>query len=609
MFRIIKLISGYSKRLGPVGSLQAVWRKLRRDGLRGFVAGLRIHLGKLEDEQRIYAKWVARTALTSEKQESLRVEAAALPVKPVFSIVVPVFNVEERWLRRAIESVIGQVYPAWELCLADDASTDARVRPILEEYRERDSRIRVAFREQNGHISKATNTALGLATGDYLVLIDNDDEIAPDALLEFAKVINAHGHVDMIYSDQDKISTDGERFEPFFKPDWSPEYLEACMYTAHLACHKMTLVRELEGFRTGFEGAQDYDFVLRFTERASRIIHLPKVLYHWRVIPGSTALSMNQKDYVTVAACKALEGHLQRTGRKGIARSTKYPACFSLEEEVRGSPLVSIVIPSAGRNAQLRGREVDLLANCLSGLRKSTSYENYEIVVVDNGDLRPETLKAVTDTGCALVHFLEPFNVARKMNIGARHASGDYLLFLNDDIEVIEPDWIQHMLQLAQREGIGAVGAKLHFEDGTLQHAGVTFDDDGLPDHINRGYPGSYPGYFLSAVGTRNYLAVTGACLMTRKEVFDRVGGFNEAFAINYNDIDYCLKTVTAGYRVVFSPDARLYHFESKTRERTVAPEEIALFKSLWAGMTRFDPYYSKMLENSPANYRIRATT
>jgi GT2 family glycosyltransferase len=609
VFRIAKLVTVYLPRLGPAGIFWAVWRRLRRDGFRGFSASLRIQLGKLEDEQRIYAKWVSSTSLTAGDIERLRIEAALLPVKPVFSIIVPVFNVEEKWLRRAIESVIGQIYPGWELCLADDASTEPHVRPILEEYRNRDSRIRLVFRRENGHISRATNSALELASGDYMVLVDNDDEIAPEALLEFAKAINEHGPVDMIYSDQDKISTDGSRFEPFFKPDWSPEYLESCMYTAHLACHKMALVRELGGFRPGFEGAQDYDFVLRFSERASRIIHVPKVLYHWRAIRGSTALSMNQKDYVTVAACKALQEHLQRTGRKGQAMPTTYPACFRLEEEVNGTPLVSIVIPSAGRNARIRGREIDLLANCISSLRSSTTYRNYEIVVVDNDDLRPETLLAVEAGDCKLVHFLEPFNVAAKMNLGARHASGDYLLFLNDDIEIIAADWMQQMLQLAQRERIGAVGAKLFFEDDTLQHVGVTFDDDGLPDHVNRGYPGTYPGYFLSAVGTRNYLAVTGACLMTRRDTFDQVGGFNEAFAINYNDVDYCLKVIRSGRRVVFSPRASLYHFESKTRERSVSIEEIALFKSLWAGMTKADPYYSKMLENKPADYRMRATT
>jgi GT2 family glycosyltransferase len=418
-------------------------------------------------------------------------------------------------------------------------------------------------------------------------------------------LLNKDKSIDMIYSDEDKLDMRGNRFAPFFKPDWSPEALEGCMYTAHLACYRTYIVRKIGGFRVGFDGAQDYDFVLRFTEHAKKIAHIPKILYHWRAIPGSTAASMDAKDYVLDAALRALADRAVRISGGGEARLGAYAGSFDLRYKIEGTPPVSVIIPSAGRMARINGMEVDLLANAVRSICENTTYKNFEIIVVDNKDLRQETLNAVKPYNCRFVHFSGKFNCAAKMNMGAKVARGEYLLFMNDDIEVIKPDWMECMLQLCQRDGVGVVGAKLHFANGSLQHVGVTFWD-GLPDHIYSGLPAKDPGYFFSSVANRNYLAVTGAVSMTKSELFKKVGGFDDRFAVNYNDIDFCLKVIKEGFRVVFASGAELYHYESVSRERTVASDEIALFQKKWKDFVSYDPYYSRYFDNHPPMFVLR---
>lgn len=551
-----------------------------------------------------YREWAEPTF---DELETMKAAVASFEYKPTFSIAVPVYNVKEHFLRDFINSVLSQIYPHWELCIADDCSTAAHVHPVLLEYAAADPRIKVIFRKSNGHISAATNSAIELASGEFMCLMDNDDTIAPNALFEFASLLNSRPDIDMVYSDEDKLDMEGRRYEPFFKPDWSPEALEGCMYTAHFACYRMDIVRKLGGFRVGYDGAQDYDFVLRFTELAQRIVHVPKVLYHWRAIPGSTASSMDAKDYVLNAAQRALRDRSVRlAGDGGEARLGRYPGSFDLRYPIVDEPTVSIIIPSAGRNASIRGRKVDLLANVVRSIYEKTAYRNFEFVIVDNNDLRPETLEALAPFDCRHVHFEGEFNIATKMNLGAA-VSGEYLLFMNDDIEVITPDWLECMLQLAQRPDVGVVGAKLLFENGTLQHAGVAFWQ-GLPDHIRREFPGDDPGYFFSSTANRNYLAVTGAAMLTKRSLFEKVGGFDERFAINYNDIDYCLKVFQGGQRIVFAAGAQLYHFESISRARTVAQTEIDLFLHKWKTLTTRDPYYSPLFEDHPPDYTLRAS-
>lgn len=578
----------------------------KREGWRGLVRRILIlYANATANSYKDYKNYIATMEPTNKDLADMAQSVAKFEYCPKFSIVVPVYNVEGKWLIRFIESVIAQVYPHWELCIADDDSIFPHVRPLLERFAVKDDRIRLVFREVNGHISAATNSALELATGDFMCLMDNDDEIAPHALYEFVSVLNRDKSIDMIYSDEDKLNIAGDRYEPFFKPDWSPEALEGCMYTAHFACYRMSLVREIGGFRSNFNGAQDYDFVLRFTERAKKTVHIPKILYHWRAIPGSTAASMGAKDYVLEAAVRALTERAERMAGDGEVRLGLYSGSFDLRYKIHDSPLVSIVIPSAGRMAHIRGKNVDLLAEAVSSIYKKTTYRNFEIIVVDNNDLRSETLEAIMPYGCRYVHFDGNFNIATKMNLGAREARGEYLLFMNDDIEVITPDWMECMLQLCQRKGVGVVGAKLHYENESLQHVGIAFWD-GLPDHIYRAFPGIHPGHFFSTVANRNYLAVTGAVLMTKRELFEKVGGFDEQFAINYNDIDYCLKAFREGLRVVFAAGARLFHYESVSRKAVVAAEEIALFQQKWVDVVSYDPYYSAFFENHPPVFALR---
>jgi GT2 family glycosyltransferase len=554
-----------------------------------------------------YTDWIE----LDEKKDSVALaeqsaHAATFQYQAKFSIVVPTFNTPNQILVDFIESVLVQTYPNWELCIADDASTQQHVKKLLDDYADKDERIKLAYRKSNGHIAEATNTALAIASGDYICLMDHDDLIAPSALYEFAIRLNEDPSLDFIYSDEDKISFDGAlRFDPHFKPDWSPEYLECCMYTAHFACYRASIVRAIGGFRKEFNGAQDYDFMLRFSEHMKKVAHIPKILYHWRTIPGSTASSMDNKEYVVDAAIRALEEHMGRTGKLAFVRSSRYKGCFHARRQVEGRPLVSIIIPSAGRDSLIRGREIDLLVNCIRSIIEKSTYSNLEIVVVDNNDLRHSTINELARYPVKFVSYTEPeFNVAAKMNLGAKHASGEFLLFLNDDIEVIESDWIEAMLSLAQRPGVGVVGAKLFFEDDTLQHVGVTFCN-GLPDHVRRGYPGEEAGHFFSSDGQRNYLAVTGACVLLSKKIFREVGGFDEQFSINYNDIDLCLKIWQKGYRNVYAGQAKLYHFESRNRKREVASQEIDLFLQRWKKEVDPDPYYSRYFRANPPNFEL----
>ncbi len=554
-----------------------------------------------------YQVWLDNNRVYTAQLRKMEERIKTFTYYPVFSILIPVYNVDEHWLTACLDSILTQLYPHFEVCLADDASPKPHVRRVLERYKARDRRIKVIYRKENGNISAATNSALELATGDYICLMDNDDEIPSNALYEFAVLLNQDPDIDMIYSDEDKIDVKGQRYEPFFKPDWSPEYLESCMYTAHFACYRFSIYKDVNGMRTGYEGAQDFDFVLRFTELAQKIVHIPKVLYHWRAIPGSTALQMKEKQYVLDAAIRGLQDRVARKYKSGRVRNSVYEGCFNIHYDLQDTPLVSIIIPSAGRMGTVRNKEVDLLARCIRFIREKSTYTNYEIIVVDNNDLRSSTQKAIAGDVKEFVHFDGTFNVAKKMNLGAQAVSGEFLLFLNDDIEVITSEWIEALLGLGQQDGIGVVGPKLLYGNNTIQHAGVSFTN-GLPDHVFRGYAEHFPGYYFNVCGFRNYMAVTGACLLTRQSIFHDINGFNEDFAINYNDIDYCLRVHEAGYRIVYTPLATLYHFESLNREASVEQKEIDLFLKLWKQKTYQDPYYNPNLEVYPPNFEIKNT-
>ena len=557
------------------------------------------------DGVQAYSDWCDRHELSAYDRRDLRAEADELIDPPLISILTPVYNTPAEYLRLTIESVRRQLYPNWELCLADDASTEPYVRPMLEEYAKLDSRIRVTFRQQNGNISAASNTALEMANGEYVALLDHDDELAEHALLRMAQAIVADRDLDFLYSDEDKLELDGTRVDPFFKPDWSPEYFLSCMYTCHLGVYRTSLVREVGGFRSEFDSAQDYDMALRVVARKPRIHHVADVLYHWRKLPTSTATSHTAKPKAHEIARRAVQNYLELAGTPGQALAGPVIGFHRVRYKIQGRPLVSIVIPTAGRDAIIRGRKTSYLAMCLESIKSKTTYKNYEVVVVDNDDLSEEHLRLLEEHEVRRIPFTDTFNLASKMNLGGAKAAGDYLLFLNDDIEVISPDWIESMLEYAQQPDIGGVGARLYFPDGRLQHVGVTILN-GNPGHPFYGTSGENIGYFCGNIVARNYAAVTGACFLTRAEVFQEVGGFSEAFPLNYNDVDLCLRIGEQGYRIVYVPYARLYHHESASKEG-VYESELLAFQERWCPAWRQDPYYSPHLSTSHGDFRIAA--
>ena len=438
---------------------------------RGDLAGVRdkILLGlnrangyEAYDSNSAYADWCDRTALTSDDRATMRTEATALTNPPVISILMPVYNPPAEYLRLAIESVRRQLYPHWELCLADDASTEPHVRPLIEELAAADPRIRVTYLPTNGNISAATNSALEMANGDYVALLDQDDEIAEQALYRMAMAIVADRDLDFLYSDEDKLELDGTRLDPFFKPDWSPEYFLSCMYTCHLGVYRTSLVREIGGFRSEFDTAQDYDMALRLVARNPKIHHVADVLYHWRKLPTSTAVSHAAKPRAHEIARKAVQSYLDSIGKHATVVPGPVKGFHRVRYTIQGRPQVSIVIPSAGRQARIRGRDTSYLAVCIDSIRERSTYKNYEIVVVDNDNLTSDQLRLLQDRQVRRVSFTDPFNLASKMNLGAAKALGDYLLFLNDDIEVIAPDWIESLLEYAQQPEIGMRGPSFY---------------------------------------------------------------------------------------------------------------------------------------------------
>jgi glycosyltransferase involved in cell wall biosynthesis len=513
--------------------------------------------------------------------------------KPLISLIMPVYNTDERWLRLAIESVQLQIYRSWELCIVDDNSSNPDVQAVLEEYANIDSRIRIHLRDTNGHISLASNDALTMASGDYVALLDHDDELTPDALAKVVLMINEDPDVDFIYSDEDKIDETGRVYGRAMKPRWSPELIWSCGYTTHLSVYSSRILRAVGGFRSEFDGAQDYDLVLRVSEITDRIAHIPEVLYHWRAIETSTAKSADAKSYALPRAESALLQHMTRRGVTGEIARAQLPGYTRFDPQIQGCPLVSIVIPTAGKIVEMDGREVNFIENCVGSIVEKSTYANYEIIVSDNGNLSEATLTFLRDRGVKLIPYdAVRFNLAEKMNLGADHATGEYLIIMNDDTQVISPYWIEELLRFNQLERVGVVGAKLLFADHTIQHIGVSIIG-GAPGHPMAGEPRGALGHLGLATVPHNVSAVTGACMMTRADLFRRIGGFDLLFDLNYNDVDYCLKVVDQGYRIVINPLCELYHFESVSRDvaGSVRQDELELFQSRWGKRYQAEQY------------------
>ena len=560
----------------------------------------------------MYDAWFRERAESAKLARDVTADLARLAYRPRISVLTPVYNTPPDLLRKMVDSVRAQMYPDWQLCLADDASTKPETRRALDAIEGSDPRIRIVRQAVNGGISAATNAALAAADGEFVALLDHDDELTPDALLEVAELLNAHPDTDVVYTDEDKLDFDGTHVEPFFKPDWSPEYLNSTMFLGHLVVYRRRIVEEAGRFRTEFDGSQDYDIALRVTERTDRVRHVPRVLYHWRKIQGSAASSTEAKPWGLQAARRALVDHVARLPLRATVEDQPGDGFWRVRYEIVGTPKVSVLIPSACRLRETPTGPRDLALECLQSVVGRTDYEQYEIVFSDNGQLSAELERFIAgEPRIRRVPYDGEgrFNFAAKINFLARHATGEHLLLLNDDTEVISGEWMRAMLEFSQQRDIGVVGAKLLFPDGTLQHTGVVIGIGGGACHVFSGVPGDSPGYYGSAWVIRNYSAVTGACHMTRRDVWDAVGGWDERFATDFNDVDYCLRVREAGYRIVSTPFAKLYHFEGGTfgnRERVVNPEEVRLMSERWAHVIARDPYYNPNLTLSALDYSLR---
>jgi GT2 family glycosyltransferase len=501
-----------------------------------------------------------------------------------------------------LKSVARQRFGDWELCLVDDCSSDPEVGAILERAAREDPRVRVLRRAENGGIVAASNDALAMARGEFLALVDHDDELHPDALLLVDRALREEPEADYAYTDEDKIDRAGRHSGPFFKPDWSPERMRTQMYSCHLSVFRRSLVEEVGGFDSEFEGSQDWDLVLKATERARAVVHVPRVLYHWRMLEGSTAGSdESAKPWAFEAGTRAVQAHLERIGMP--ARVTHDPedrGVYHLDPELKSEPLVSIVIPTAGQEREVRYEPVVLVSHCLRSIVETSTYENYELVVVVDSPADPgllDELREIAGERLRLVDYDKPFSYSDKINVGAAASRGEHLLLLNDDIEVATPNWIERMVMYSGLDGVGAVGGKLLLQDGRLQHVGVKFEN-GLPGHHYWGFRGDFRGYANIVRTAQNCLAVTAACLMTRRELFEQLGGLSDGFPVNYNDVDYCLRLRRLGKRTVYDPDLEMFHFESSSRSSAVNDWEKRLFREMWLLFTDPDPYSNPQLRH-----------
>ncbi|MEZ2309409.1 glycosyltransferase [Paraburkholderia sp. RCC_158] len=580
-----------------------IWR---REGIDGLVRrGRRILVSEqIEDSPQAYARWIAQhDTIDDVKRTALHTRAGTLLRRPLISVVVPTYNTDLALLRNMIESVRAQVYPHWELCIADDASSRPEIAQTLREYAMRDSRVKVALREQNGHISDASNTALAIATGEFVALLDHDDILPEHALLLVAAAINAHPSARLFYSDEDKLTPEGQRCTPYFKSDWNPELFLVQNLFSHLGVYETALVREVGGFRKGFEGSQDHDLALRCVERAGHdaVQHIPHVLYHWRIVPGSTAGAASEKPYALTASIRAVQEHLARSGVGGtVQQSASDIGILRVRYALPSpAPLVSIVIPTRDG--------VDLLRQCIESIFAKTTYETFEIIVIDNGSVKTETLAYLDSLksrpNVRVLRDDRSFNFSALNNAAVELADGEFICLLNNDIEVISPDWLDEMVSLAAQPRNGAVGACLWYPNETLQHGGVVLGLGGVAGHMHYKIRRGTLGYFGRAVATQNVSAVTAACLVVRRSVYVEVGGLDEEFAVAFNDVDFCLRVRQAGYRNVWTPHAELYHHESATRGSDMAPEkfqrfqrEVRLMESRWAEILFHDPAYNPNL-------------
>ncbi|MFU0854712.1 glycosyltransferase family 2 protein [Kluyvera cryocrescens] len=561
-----------------------------------------------------YEEWIETVETPSLPDKGdVKVILETMQKPPLISVVMPVYNPEEVYLRACIDSVLEQSYPYWELCIADDKSPKEHVQRVLREYEAKDPRVKVVYRQQNGHISAASNSALQIAIGEFVALLDHDDALPEHALLFMAQTIHSQPNARILYSDEDKLNAKGERFEPHFKSDWNPDLFFSQNYVSHLGVYHHDLLKKISGFRLGVEGSQDQDLLLRCLPhvQADQIVHIPRVLYHWRTVEGSTALASGEKSYTTDAGIKALQDYFA-TRQPGVKVEAgrvpnTYRVCYPIPEP---APLVSLLIPTRDRRS--------LTETAVRSILEKSTYTNYEILILDNGSVEAETLEFFSqiqeeDHRVKVLAYDYPFNYSAINNFGARHAKGTIIGLINNDIEVINPEWLTEMVSHSLRPEIGCVGAKLYYPNDTLQHGGVILGIGGVANHSHKHFSRTHPGYFARLVCTQNYSAVTAACLLIRKEIFDAVEGLDEEnLKVAFNDVDFCLKVREAGYRNLWTPYAELYHYESISRGIEDSPEKIARFtgevdfmKSKWGKHLEIDPFYSQNLTKDREDFSI----
>ncbi len=544
-----------------------------------------------------YQKWFERHRVTPAQAAALRTEARTFTSQPLVSIITPVFNTPVPWLEEAVASVEQQAYENWELLLVDDASTNPTTLEALRKVGRHDPRIRVFRLEKKSGISAASNVGIEAARGTWMSLLDHDDVLEPDALFQTVKLLQQHPDADLIYSDEDKLTEDG--FEaPMFKPDWSPDFFLSYNYLCHFTTIRLALVRDLGGFRSTYDFAQDYDLFLRVMSLTKRIHHVPRILYHWRRSEGSTSTNIRSKPNALEAARRSLSDYLAREQQPGHVAIDWRTHGFRIRRHLREEKKISIIIATRDR--------IDLLARCIASVEAKTSYENYEIVLVDNDSQSEEARDFFRNFPHRLLHYEGPFNYSAINNFAVEHTDAPWLLFLNNDTEVISSGWLTAMAEHVQRPEVGAVGARLLFRDETIQHAGVVLGVRGMVKHAFYRFPAESPGVCRQLQVTRNYSAVTAACLLTRRVVFQEVGGFDEEhLPVIFNDVDLCLKMRQAGYFIVYTPFAKLYHDQSASRRASVEPSEAAVLRERWPEMVAHDPFYNPNLSRERADFSL----
>jgi GT2 family glycosyltransferase/2-polyprenyl-3-methyl-5-hydroxy-6-metoxy-1,4-benzoquinol methylase len=606
--------STHTKRRRLYDSTLSYTRVFIKEGWRSLVNEYRLKsYEKGHSNDPAYNLWIAQREPDRFQLSAMRSECLAWPYRPKVSIIVPVYNPDKNDLIECIKSVLIQIYDNWDLCLVDGGSNKGHVKKIIKKFARQDSRIKYVLLSKNKGIAGNSNEALKLATGEFVGLLDHDDMLAPFALYEVVKLLNQDCTADFIYSDEDKVPENGvNRFQPFFKPGWSPDTFLSYNYLCHFTVVRRTLIEQIGGFREGYDGAQDYDLMLRAIQKTDKIRHISKILYHWRATSGSVASQLMAKPYAPDAAKRAIGEYLKARGYEAEILDGLFPTSYRVKYKLRSFPDVSIIIPTRDL--------VYLLSRCVFSILERTEYKNYEILIMDNQSQEKETydfFKRIQENEkVRVIPYDRPFNYAAINNKAVRHAKYEYLLFLNNDTEVISGEWLSAMLEFAQRDDVGAVGAKLYYPDDTIQHGGVIIGLGGLgiADHSHRHMPGSSPGDMGRLKVIQNLSAVTAACMMVRKKVFEEVKEFDERLSHDFNDVDLCLKIREKGYLIVFTPYAELYHYEMKSRGSEArhkryarALKDAEFIRNKWKHIyEEGDPYYNPNLRLDREDFSIR---